>query len=441
MRLRIVVLGGSVAGCFAAAALAGDGREVLVLERDELTGRPQPRKGVPQGGQPHVFLLRGLREAEGLLPGLTDQLRRAGAVPVDTGGLPWLSEWGWLPPGPPIEILSMSRPLLEQHVREMATALPGVTLRDRSDVREVRRHGDSWGVALADGGEVHADVVVDATGRSSRLVGWLEHEGLPRPTESIVDAQLGYATRVFAGAVPGLPGIIVPIDSRSLSGGMALPIEGDRWLLAAIGCGDRRPPRDEAGHLAALEALGDPVIAELARDLEPCGDVAVHRRTDNRRLHWEQLAALPPGLLVVGDALCAFNPAYGQGVTVAAMQGGVLRRHAGSITAGVSLRPLQRRLAACTRLPWLVAAGGDAHLRTTTGTGTSAERMVDAWGRRLTRAAAAGDASALDALSRAYHLIAPPSTLVRPRVVVAGLRAGRGRSAPPRPAALDVVPT
>jgi 2-polyprenyl-6-methoxyphenol hydroxylase-like FAD-dependent oxidoreductase len=432
----VVVLGGSIAGCCAAAALAGPGRRILLLERDVLPGKPQQRQGVPQSGQPHVFLLRGLREAEALVPGLAERLRACGAVPLDTGRLSWLSEWGWLPQGPPIEILSLTRPLLEHEFRTATLALPGVRLRDGADVRGLTRRGGRWVVRLADRSDVEADVVIDAMGRSSRLATWLQQAGLATPRVSGIDARLGYATRVYAGARPHLPGIVVPINKSTLRGGLALPVEGDRWLIAAIGCGELRPSRDVAGHLAALESLGDPAIAELARTLEPCGDVEVHRRTDNRRLHYERLSGLPPGLLVVGDALCSFNPVYGQGITVASMQGGVLRSHVAALTGSKPLHRLQRRLAACTRLPWLVAAGADAAYPTSSGEATASQRLVDGWGRRLMAAAAAGDATALEALSEAYHLIAPPSALIRPRVVVAGLRGGSGKPVL-RPALLD----
>ena len=67
---RVVIIGASTTGLFAAAAAAGSGRHVTILEKDDLPSEPVPRSGVPQGRQPHVFLHRGLLAAEQLLPGI-----------------------------------------------------------------------------------------------------------------------------------------------------------------------------------------------------------------------------------------------------------------------------------------------------------------------------------------------------------------------------------
>src|SRR6476660_5834522 len=96
---RVVVVGASLAGLFAAAAAAVAGRKVTVLEQDQLGDTDQARRGVPQGRQPHVLLHRGLLAAEALMPGLRSELISAGGVPFDTGDLPWLAEFGWFPLG------------------------------------------------------------------------------------------------------------------------------------------------------------------------------------------------------------------------------------------------------------------------------------------------------------------------------------------------------
>src|SRR5215207_4687830 len=94
-RTRVIIIGGSVAGLLAAAAVAGRAESVLVVDRDSVPAEPTPRAGVPQGPHQHVLLHRGLLAAEQLMPGLREDLARAGAVPIDTGDLLWLGPSGW----------------------------------------------------------------------------------------------------------------------------------------------------------------------------------------------------------------------------------------------------------------------------------------------------------------------------------------------------------
>ena len=198
-RSDVVVIGASLAGLFAAAAAASEGRRVAVLERDVLPNRPQPRAGVPQGRQPHVFLYRGLLDINELLPGLRQNLLDLGAVPFNTGDLPWLGEPGWFPKG-------------------------------------------------ADGSCFESDLVVDASGRGSRLPHWLVDLGLEPPPTFAIDAHVGYATRMYLGGPRAreLPGVVVAATPTTLTGGLALAVEGRQWLVLAAGFGDRRPPRDAA---------------------------------------------------------------------------------------------------------------------------------------------------------------------------------------------------
>src|SRR6478752_7744014 len=168
----VAIIGASLAGLFAAAAAATAGCRVLLLDRDELDAGTLAHPGVPQGRQPHVYLLRGLQAAQELLPGLLDDLRAAGAVALETTRLAALSEQGWMPVRSSDMVgLSMSRPLFEQVVRQRVIDLPGVRLMPGRSVTGLRRPGGPDGPwrMLTAAGEVAADVVVDASGRGSRL--------------------------------------------------------------------------------------------------------------------------------------------------------------------------------------------------------------------------------------------------------------------------------
>ncbi len=441
---QVVVVGASMAGLFAAAAAAGTSNSVLVLERDFLPGTPKPRAGVPQSAQPHVFLFRGLLALEDLLPGLGQEFLDRGAVPFDTGDLPWLTQHGWLPVGRrAFEVLSMTRPLFEHTVRRRVEGLPGVQIREGCRVTSLRRCNRRWEVGVAEEAPVLADLVIDASGRSSRLPIWLANAGMSAAPVAEVDTNLGYATRMYA-AVPSqmtAVGVVIQQTPATLVGGMALQVEDDRWLVTAVGCGEHRPPRDATGFESFLERLPDPALAQLIRHAEPVSEVAVHRQTGNRRHHYEQVPAWPDGLLVVGDALCAFNPIYGQGITVAACEAVLLRQVLAAALAPGYTHRLLRKFAAVVSLPWAIATSEDLRYPTSKGPQALPQALFGQWARHLARLAVHGNPRAHAVLSRVYHLMGSPAQFFHPALVAAALQVrltGYGPPAP-RPASLAAL--
>jgi 2-polyprenyl-6-methoxyphenol hydroxylase-like FAD-dependent oxidoreductase len=450
----IAVLGASLAGLFVAAAAAGAGRQVTILERDPRPDGPVWRPGVPQGRQAHVLLYRGLVAMEELLPGLRRQLLDAGAVPFDTGDLAWLGEYGWMPVGiPGFGVVSATRPLLEDVVRRRVAALPGVEISYGTRVKALSRTPTGWrvhfrreaGAANGAGEEeaADADLVVDASGRTSRLRTWLPLLGIQEPRYEAVDARVGYAARLYARGSEGIgvPGIILLATPDVPRGAVALPVEADRWLVGEVGFGADRPPRDPAGFEAFLNTLRDPAIAGLAERCEPVSDVFVHRQTANERHVYERVGDWPDGLLVVGDALAAFNPIYGQGITVAAIEALLLRRAlAGGLRRGSAAR-LMDSFAAVVRLPWAIATGEDVRFPTADRGPSGAQRLLRSWTAELTVLAVHGDRRAARILTGVYHLMAPPVLLFHPQLFASAAQArvrGQGPAAP-RPQGLPHV--
>ncbi|HEY6794701.1 MAG TPA: monooxygenase FAD-binding protein [Kineosporiaceae bacterium] len=437
------MVGASLAGLFAAAAAHRAGCAVTVLERDELSDEAAVRSGVPQGPQPHVFLHRGLLAGEHLLPGLTEGLTAAGAVRLSTGWLPWLGEFGWSPLGDHgYDIHSASRPLLELVARRRLLALPGVELRTGQHVVRLRRGpgpAGGWVLESASGQAVAADVVIEASGRSSRLPHRLADLGVRPASVRSLDARVGYATRVYEGDGTG---VVVQATPQAPRGGLALPIEGGRWLVSVVGFGTDRPPRDPAEFSAHLRSLRDPALADQAERWTPLGDVAVHRQTANVRHHYEDVPDWPAGLLAVGDALCAFNPVYGQGIAVAACQAELL---VGGLAAGAALaadaaqtRRLQRSMAQLASFPWSVATGADVRFPHSGTPQTRSQAVLNAWASQVGALAAHGNLRAAATLSRTYHLIGSPWGLFHPALFAAAA-SGKVRGYPPpnpRPAVL-----
>lgn len=443
----VVVLGASLAGLWTAAAAAGAGARVLVLERDSAPVGPSLRPGVPQGTQPHVLLHRGLRAGEELLPGLRRDLTDVGAISVDTGRLPWLGEHGWLPAESSFDVLSLTRPLFEHVVRERVLAVPGADIRFQARAVGLTRLETGWRVRMAEGGEVNASLVVDATGRTSRLRSWLAEVGVRTPEPLSVDARLGYATQMIEGGPDprDLPGIVAQATPKSPVGGLALPVEGRRWLVSALGCGAQRPPRDSDGFAAFLASLPDQALSAILRSGRRVGNVVVHRQTGNRRHRYARIEDWPDGLLAVGDALCCFNPIYGQGITVSACQALHLRT---VLDFGPRAGTARRVLRAFNRIadfPWAVAIGQDLQMPSTSGQQSRAQAAMSAWASQVARRAVEGDRRAHQALMHAYHLESSPTALLHPALIasvaVAQLRRTWPSAPPappaPRPAVLD----
>jgi hypothetical protein len=274
--------------------------------------------------------------------------------------------------------------------------------------------------------------VVDASGRGSRTPAWLDALGYPRPEREQVRIGLGYATRTYRLPPDALDGDLAVLDAatpRHPRTGALQRLEGDRWMLTLAGILGDHPPTDPDGFLDFARSLRFPDIHEAVRDAEPLDDPVSFRFPASVRHRYERLSRFPDGFLVVGDAVCSFNPIYGQGMSVAALEALTLRRH---LERGTQPQPRRwfRDLAHVVDVPWDMAAGGDLVFPGVQGRRTRKVRLVSAYLTRL-HAAAAHDAHLATAFIRVAGLVAPPQSLLRPGIALRALRGGRIRRRPP----------
>jgi 2-polyprenyl-6-methoxyphenol hydroxylase-like FAD-dependent oxidoreductase len=459
-----VVLGASMAGLLTARVLSHHFARVTLVERDPVHERPEARKGQPQTRHLHGLLASGLQIFTRYYPDLPEALEAGGAILGDFGEtMQWYTYGGYRQRfAMGVRAALMSRPFLEYLVRQRTLACPNITLVDNCAVKGLQvseDRGRVLGVAIerraegstaadrgAIGGEtLAADLVVDCTGRGSRSPQWLAELGYAAPPESEVKVNVGYATQIFRRD-PADPRsrdwtLVTPEAPRETRFGGMFPIEGDRWVISMGGWAGDHAPTDPQGFLEYARNLPAPDIYNIMRQAEPLSDVIPHKFTSSLRRHYEKLARFPAGYLVLGDAICSFNPTYGQGMTSAAMQAAaldeLLTQRQGSLAG---LAPVFfKRAAKVVDTPWQLAVGEDFRFPETTGPKPAGVELLNRYVAQVHRATLV-DPEVGRAFAKVMNLLAPPTSLMAPGMLVRVLRANRSAGRKPQPVAPAAAP-
>src|SRR3569833_2433189 len=443
MTTRALVLGGSMTGMLAAAVLAEQVDEVVVLERERYPSSPGPRRGVPQARHAHLLMSGGARIIDDLLPGTTDRLVAAGAHrlghPTDVVAL---TSQGWLRRLPATQyVLTCSRSLLDHVVRERALASGRIEVRTGTEITALlvdasRMTGAAVrDVDTGDTGELRADLVLDASGRCTCSARWFTELGLPAVAEEMGDAGLAYSSRSFrapAGAESGFPLVLVspdPTTGRPGQGGAVVPIEDGRWLVTLGGTRGGTPPTGDDEFAGFARELRHPIVAELIAAATPDGPVHGFRGTANRRRRFELVEPWPAGFLVIGDAMATFNPVYGHGMSVAAFCASSLRV---GLHDGLETADIQTTIALTVNDAWAMAIAQDLRYPDAIGPRPGASAGIKHWlSDRMTRTATTRPAVA-EALVDVMTLAKPAATLGAPRELLNTLL-GPGRRTATRP--------
>ena len=435
-----LVIGGSMAGLLTGRILANHFDQVTIIERDYYPTEPAPRPGLPQSEHLHLLLSRGRIILEQLFPGLQAELVAAGATLL-TSDSKWFSPAGWAPRLiPDSDSFVCSRSLIDWTIRRRLSAFENVRFLEGAIVKGLLANSEQrkvTGVTVRfrdQAGNIHqenisADLIIDASGKVSQAPKWLEALGYVPPKETVINAFVGYATRIYQvndNHQADWQSIFVSTSppSRTRSTGI-FPIEGKRWIVTLGGADRDYPPTNEAGFLEFARSLPTPFIYEAIKDAQPLTPIYSYKGTENRMRHYESLSRQPENFIVVGHAACAFNPIYGQGMTVAALSAQILdqslqqqRQKSTEGNLDGLARQVQRQLAKVHDVAWLFATSQDCrYLGSEGGKQNFVTQLTIQYMDQVLKIVTE-DEEICQTFLEVVHMLKPSTALFQPRIFV-----------------------
>ena len=440
-----IVIGASMGGLVAAAALAPHYGRVTLLDRDRLPDEPRPRRGVPQGRHAHGLQPGGLLALEQLLPGLGAELEGGGAPAGDialNGG--WFVGGGRLArTRSGMRGLGITRPFLEHTVRARVAALRNVVVRDGVEVAALVSTPDGAGhrvvgvevsVAHGPGETLPADLVVDCTGKVSKLPQWLHELGYEPPDEEQVRCRMAYLTRRWRLAADNptmgadIVSVVAPADQARF--GVIIAQEDGSYIVTLGGLFDDAPAKDDAAYRAFAASLPDLRIADALDGAEPVTEYQPSHFPASRRRRYDTMRRFPAGLLALGDSIASFNPMYGQGMSVAALEAVALTDLLGR--GPLKARAFFKKAHRIEDVAWKISTGGDLRFPETEGRRTPDAKVMNAYLDRV-GVAARTDPVVAHAFLAVAGFVRRPESLFAPslvRRVLRGAKAARRAGVP-----------
>ncbi|MCU4823294.1 FAD dependent oxidoreductase [Bacillus cereus] len=336
-REKALVIGAGIAGLLTARVLSSYFETVIVVEKDELPQKPSERPGTPQDFHPHRVLPRGEIIMNRFFPGYVDDLLNLGAHNVKNDKMIRFSPYGALELVIERKGAASSRALLEWTIRQRVQEIPNLHFYSKQAVTGLLASSDHKrviGIHIQERDElktkrtVLTDLVVDTCGRQSKLNKWLTSMGYEVPEPERIKVNFGYSTRYYK--VPSyikekLSAISEGDPAKNVGAVGLLYIEDNiAQALLFVAGGMHYPPTNSKEYEKELDSLVTPMMRELIKELEPISVPRGFRAQESIRQHFEQMENWPSGLLVLGDAFCNFDPIYGQGMTVAAIEAEML---------------------------------------------------------------------------------------------------------------------
>ena len=330
---KAIVIGGSMAGKFAAKALSTSFKEVIIIEAGERWDGKSSRKRVPQSNHPHVLLKGGENAIEELFPNITNELIEAGSIVNNfTRDLKWHQFGLWKQPFiGEVHMIQQSRPLLEWHIQKRIHQISNITIKYETLVKGLlvdAKLNKVCGVKVKyletnTQEEVHADLVVDASGFGSKSIEWIREYEIEVQEEK-VRIDLFYATKMFQlkenEELDCCNMLMSPSFPENPYGVLIQTIEDNRYFVTFSGYANEKAPQTDDEFYDFAENLSISNVTDFLNKAEGITDIKTYQIPYQVRRRFDLVNNVPEGLLVVGDAQCRFDPVFGQGVSVAAME-------------------------------------------------------------------------------------------------------------------------
>ncbi len=440
MTSTAVVIGGGIAGMCSAKVLVDHYDRVVLLERDVYPDGVGGRRGVPQSKMFHTLLERGRREIEDIYPGFHKLLDERKMPKVAFGfncALMTPRGWGRNLPVPVQRSLFCTRAMLESTIRDLFLQEPRIELIEEAVVNNLivddnnarkavtgvtyKRRGDSDLTSLS------AELVVDASGFSSKAAQWFKAAGINPPEEHELDPLLTYGGQLFklkAGA--RFPkdwwwthgAFIQRVPPKDNVAAHLIRQEGDLWLLTLVAGDGLEIPKDEAGVSEFLSRMRSPLIYDMLPYFEPVDEVTTYRLPKNKWKFYERWDESPSGFIAMAAATCVFNPNMGQGMSVAAGDAGILKQCLQITDSPHELPELFfKRQAEFQKNAYQLACNNDLKFETVVGPRTVSTRLFN-WYNDQINAAGAADPWIAREYALVNLLMEPVSYSYRPWFVV-----------------------
>lgn len=441
---RAIVIGYSMAGKLAAQVLSNFFDEVVVIEKDSKPESPSVRKGVPQSAHPHVLLRKGAELLEQLFPGILDELIHNGSVVFD-----FMKDVHWEHHGRKkvqaegdFRQLCQSRPFLEWFIQKRQEQLPNVHVLYKAKADDFL--WDQEGKAVIglllkksdsqSSEELYSELVIDATGPAAFFKEAFKKCSNPVPKEETIHIQLSYTSQKIKWQQSNCDSwralLLYPQPPQIQRGGVLYPIEMGEWMVSLFGYGEDEAPLNEEGFKGFAKSLPNQELFNALVQAQPVSELQRYRVSSQYRRRFDQMNRPPGGIIVIGDALCRFDPVFGQGMTASALSAVALQKvletsNLNAMGSSLFSKKVYKKIMASLAPLWLMVISEDFMYRNTQGKRPFGLSVLQGYMKAIYRLTES-DASVYQTFSRVLHLLDSPFKLFHPRILVKVLAVRRG---------------